>query len=185
VEFSTLRRPNRSHGDAESLTYLRSMRLRDDLTRLRQQILAAARANGAERVRVFGSVARGEETPESDVDFLVTLRPGATLLDLTRLELELEALLWPTSRCSHGRQPSGDDPCDRAASGGECLKVVRRRSAGRGSADSTHLLQRLAPDGRTPRSRMRCRWLLALNTPRPWPLHADFLSDIMIHGPET
>lgn len=69
------------------------MRLRDDLTRLRQQILAAASANGADRVRVFGSVARGEETPESDIDFLVSLRPGRTLLDLARLEQQLEALL--------------------------------------------------------------------------------------------
>ncbi len=69
------------------------MRLRDDLARLRKDILAAATANGAERIRVFGSVARGEERPESDVDFLVTLRPGATLLDLTRLELQLETLL--------------------------------------------------------------------------------------------
>lgn len=69
------------------------MRLRDDLTRLRQQILAAAAANGAGHVRVFGSVARGEETPESDVDFLVTLRPGGTLLDLARLEQQLEVLL--------------------------------------------------------------------------------------------
>jgi predicted nucleotidyltransferase len=60
------------------------MRLRDDLTRLRRQILAAATANGAEHVRIFGSVARGEDTPESDVDFLVTLRPGRTLLDLGR-----------------------------------------------------------------------------------------------------
>ena len=74
-------------------TYLCLMRLRDDLTRLREQILAAASAAGAERVRVFGSVARGEETPESDVDFLVTLRPGVTLLDLARLEQQLEALL--------------------------------------------------------------------------------------------
>lgn len=69
------------------------MRLRDTLQRLRPQILAAAAANGADSVRVFGSVARGEETPESDVDFLVQLRPGRTLLDLTRLEMELEALL--------------------------------------------------------------------------------------------
>lgn len=69
------------------------MRLRDHLTRLRHQILAVAKANGAEDIRIFGSVARGEDTPESDVDFLVTLRPGTSLLDVTRLELQLEALL--------------------------------------------------------------------------------------------
>ncbi len=69
------------------------MRVKDSLERLRPQILAMAAAHGVEDVRVFGSVARGEETAESDVDFLVTLRRGTTLLDLTRLELELEALL--------------------------------------------------------------------------------------------
>ena len=37
---------------------------------------------------MFGSVARGEERPDSDVDLLVTLEPGRTLLDLARLELE-------------------------------------------------------------------------------------------------
>ena len=64
-----------------------------ELSRLRERILAAAAANGAEHVRLFGSVARGEDTADSDVDFLVTLRPGRTLLDLARLELELEAIL--------------------------------------------------------------------------------------------
>src|SRR6266700_3540418 len=44
-------------------------------------------------VRVFGSVARGEETPESDVDFLVSLEAGRTLLDLAKLETQLEHLL--------------------------------------------------------------------------------------------
>jgi predicted nucleotidyltransferase len=66
------------------------MRYRDTLERLRPQILAAAAANGADNVRMFGSVARGEEAPQSDVDFLVQLRPGRSLM---RLELELEALL--------------------------------------------------------------------------------------------
>jgi len=69
------------------------MRLRDELDRLRPQILAAAAVNGADHVRVFGSVARGEDSADSDVDFLVALRPGRTLLDLTRLEMQLEALL--------------------------------------------------------------------------------------------
>lgn len=69
------------------------MRFRDELDRLRPQILAAASANGAELVRVFGSVARGEESADSDVDFIVALRPGRSLLDLTRLELQLEQLL--------------------------------------------------------------------------------------------
>jgi hypothetical protein len=69
------------------------MRLRERLTELRDPITRAARRRGAGDVRVFGSVARGEERPDSDVDFLVTLEPGRTLLDLARLELELEELL--------------------------------------------------------------------------------------------
>ena len=70
-----------------------NMRIMDDLTRLRLQVLGAVAMHGADRVRVFGSVVRGEDSPSSDVDFLVTLRPGRTLLDLTRLELDLEALI--------------------------------------------------------------------------------------------
>ena len=69
------------------------MRIRDRLTELREVIYVAAAESGAREVRVFGSVARGEERPESDVDLLVTLEPGRTLLDLARLELALERLL--------------------------------------------------------------------------------------------
>jgi uncharacterized protein len=69
------------------------MRTSDLLLTLRPQILAAAAANGARQLRVFGSVARGEDTDDSDVDFLVSLEPGRTLLDLARLEISLEQLL--------------------------------------------------------------------------------------------
>lgn len=69
------------------------MSLRDRITELGDSIRAVAAAHGAGDVRLFGSVARGEEAQESDVDLLVRLEPGRTLLDLARLELELEALL--------------------------------------------------------------------------------------------
>jgi predicted nucleotidyltransferase len=69
------------------------MRLRDQLSTMRQAILQTANEVGARDVRVFGSVARGEERPDSDIDFLVTLDPGRTLMDLARLESRLEALL--------------------------------------------------------------------------------------------
>jgi uncharacterized protein len=69
------------------------MRLRDRLIELRETIQAAAAASGARDVRVFGSVARGEEARDSDVDLLVRLEPGRTLLDLARLEVRLENLL--------------------------------------------------------------------------------------------
>jgi uncharacterized protein len=69
------------------------MRLRDRLPELREEIRRAAAESGARDVRVFGSVARGKEGEASDVDFLVSLDPGRTLLDLARLELRLERLL--------------------------------------------------------------------------------------------
>jgi predicted nucleotidyltransferase len=69
------------------------MRLRDRLVELREAIQAAAAASGARDVRVFGSVARGDEARDSDVDLLVRLEPGRTLLDLARLEVRLEDLL--------------------------------------------------------------------------------------------
>ena len=56
-------------------------------------VRSAAAASGARDIRVFGSVARGEEGHESDIDFLVALEPGRTLLDLARLEVRLEDLL--------------------------------------------------------------------------------------------
>jgi predicted nucleotidyltransferase len=69
------------------------MRLRDRLPALHDAILRLARTHGAEDVRIFGSVARGEERADSDVDFLIRLSPGRTLLDVARLELSLEQLL--------------------------------------------------------------------------------------------
>ena len=59
----------------------------------RAEILAIARAHKARSVAVFGSVARGEDTPTSDIDFLVQFAPGASLMDLVRLQDHLEALL--------------------------------------------------------------------------------------------
>ncbi|MEG3439506.1 nucleotidyltransferase family protein [Pannus brasiliensis CCIBt3594] len=69
------------------------MKLKDLLTEKRAEILAIATRHGASNVRVFGSVARGEETPESDLDFLVDYDldkitpwfPGGLLIDLENL----------------------------------------------------------------------------------------------------
>lgn len=52
-----------------------------------------ARARGATRVRVFGSVARGDDSAASDVDFLVDLEPTRTLFDLGGLVMDLRDLL--------------------------------------------------------------------------------------------
>jgi uncharacterized protein len=63
------------------------------LQQKRQEVLRIAGKYGAHSVRVFGSVARGEADPASDVDFLVELQSGRSLLDLGGLQFELEALL--------------------------------------------------------------------------------------------
>ena len=62
-------------------------------TQRREEILRLAALRGARNVRVFGSVARGEADERSDVDFLVDLEPGRSLLDLGGLNLDLERLL--------------------------------------------------------------------------------------------
>lgn len=59
----------------------------------RAKILALAEKYGASNVRVFGSVARGEAQADSDVDFLVDLEPGRSLLDHIGLKQDLEDLL--------------------------------------------------------------------------------------------
>ena len=59
----------------------------------RQDILAIAARHGARNVRVFGSVARGEAGPESDLDILVEMEPGTSLMDHVALMQDLEDLL--------------------------------------------------------------------------------------------
>ena len=59
----------------------------------RDEILRMATKYGAYNVRVFGSVARGEADSESDVDFLVEVESGRSLLDLGGLLMELQELL--------------------------------------------------------------------------------------------
>jgi hypothetical protein len=58
------------------------MTLHDLQTTMRDDIMRLAARRGALNVRVFGSVARGESDARSDVDFLVDLEPGRSLLDL-------------------------------------------------------------------------------------------------------
>jgi len=65
----------------------------DIIEKKRDEILNIASRHGASRVRVFGSVSRSEAGPESDIDFLVELEPGRTLLDHAALYLELKQLL--------------------------------------------------------------------------------------------
>ena len=69
------------------------MGVKELLQSKRDEILRIAAKHGAHNVRVFGSVARGEADDKSDVDFLVNMEPGRSLLDHAGLILDLEALL--------------------------------------------------------------------------------------------
>ncbi|TKC92392.1 nucleotidyltransferase [Trinickia terrae] len=59
----------------------------------RADIRRIVAANHAVNARVFGSVARGEDHDDSDLDVLVDALPGATLLDLGAIQVELEEIL--------------------------------------------------------------------------------------------
>ena len=59
----------------------------------RNDILQLAEQHGAHHVRVFGSAARGEAGPTSDIDLLVRMDHGRSLLDLIALSQELESVL--------------------------------------------------------------------------------------------
>jgi predicted nucleotidyltransferase/DNA-binding XRE family transcriptional regulator len=71
----------------------RQGRLRSLLGERRDQIVELAARHHARNVRVFGSVARGEETDTSDIDLLVDMAPGHSLLDQVRLRRELAELI--------------------------------------------------------------------------------------------
>lgn len=61
--------------------------------RHRRDLVAAAASYGASNLRVFGSVARGQDKPDSDVDLLADLPPGLGLFGLGRLQAALEAIV--------------------------------------------------------------------------------------------
>ena len=65
----------------------------DQVSQRRSDIERLARQYGAYDVRVFGSVARGEGGPDSDLDVLVKFESGRSLLDLVGIQQDLEELL--------------------------------------------------------------------------------------------
>lgn len=69
------------------------MGIEDLLENKRREILRLAAQHGARNIRVFGSVARGEADAQSDVDFLVDMESGRSLLDLGGLLMDLQELL--------------------------------------------------------------------------------------------
>ena len=69
------------------------MGIQELLKAKRNEILDLTAKHGATKVRLIGSVARREETQESDIDFLVEIESDRSLLDHAALILDLEALL--------------------------------------------------------------------------------------------
>ena len=69
------------------------MTLDERLREKREEILPICAKYGAQNVRVFGSVARGEADEQSDIDLIVEFQPGRSLLDHAGLWLELQQLL--------------------------------------------------------------------------------------------
>ena len=93
---------------------LTSTRLGSLIERYRDEIVALAARHKGSSVAVFGSVARGEDSPGSDVDFLVEFQPGSSLLDVIRLEEELSQLLdCPVDVVSAGALLDRDDDIRR------------------------------------------------------------------------
>ena len=92
VLLDALEALGRGREAAESL-YTRPMGIRDRLDQMRPEVLKAAERHGARNVRLFGSVARGEDGPDSDLDLLVELDKGRSLLDHAALVIELESIL--------------------------------------------------------------------------------------------
>lgn len=69
------------------------MTLKQQLQNKRQAILSIAERYGAFDLRIFGSVAREEERSDSDIDLLVNMEEGRSLLDYIGFVQELESLL--------------------------------------------------------------------------------------------
>jgi predicted nucleotidyltransferase len=69
------------------------MDIHTSLQTRRDDILSIAASHGARNVRVFGSVARGDARPDSDLDILVDMEPGRSLFDLGGLLYDLQSLL--------------------------------------------------------------------------------------------
>jgi len=94
----------------------------------REQVLAKAdvirslaRAHGAVSIELFGSAARGEDNPGSDVDFMVELERGRSLLDLIGLGEDLQAVL---GRRVDAFSKAALKPRVRAQASREAIRIV-------------------------------------------------------------
>jgi hypothetical protein len=84
-------------------------------------VRSLARAHGARSIALFGSAARGEERPGSDLDFLVELEPGRSLLDLIGLSEDLQALF---GRKVEAVSAGGAKPRVLAAARKDAIRIV-------------------------------------------------------------
>lgn len=83
---------------------------------LRDRIAEIAASCNASEVALFGSAARGEDTEESDCDFLAVFGPGTTLVHVARMSRELGELLGCRADVvSAGSLPEGVSPADVGA----------------------------------------------------------------------
>jgi predicted nucleotidyltransferase len=83
----------------------------------REAVLRLANQYGASNVRVFGSVARGEARPDSDVDFIMQFPSNTSIFDMVGLWLDLTDLLGRTV------DVIADHP-----SGGDIMRVALREA---------------------------------------------------------
>ena len=69
------------------------MKIEELIQNKKEDILRLSAQHGARNIRIFGSVSRGEESADSDIDILVELDKGRSLLDISGLTLDLQQLL--------------------------------------------------------------------------------------------
>ncbi len=69
------------------------MKINEFIKARRKEILDIAKKHGAKTIRLFGSLARGNGGKDSDVDLLVSMQPGSSLLDIIAIKQDIEDLL--------------------------------------------------------------------------------------------
>jgi uncharacterized protein len=84
--------------------------LRERLRERRAEVQAAAARRGASNLRIFGSVARGDDDAKSDIDFLVDFEASRSLVDVAGLILDLQDILGvPVDVVEASTLGTGDD----------------------------------------------------------------------------